>query len=378
MTEISKRSTDCIIIGAGIYGLYAALLLGRKGYHVILLEKEECAFQRGSYINQARLHMGYHYPRSISTARKSANYFERFYQDFPDCILDDFEQIYAISSKYSHTNARQFKKFCNALNIKCEEIDPEKYFRSNLCEAAFITKEYTFDATLICKKMLTDLSELRNVEMIYETEVTDINAVNRIYEVSTKNGKVYQGQMVVNAAYASVNQILNMIGQPFFELKYELCEVILCNVSENLKHTGITVMDGPFFSVMPFGKTGLHSLTSVTFTPHVVSHDALPLFSCQGKSEGCSQYALQNCSKCKRKPKSAWKYMTTLANKYINEDYVIDYKESLFTIKPILNKSEGDDSRPTVIVEDKRAPGFISVLSGKINTIYDLDEVLLE
>ena len=27
-------------------------------------------------------------------------------------------------------------------------------------------------------------------------------------------------------------------------------------------------MDGPFFSIMPFGETGLHSLTSVTFTPH--------------------------------------------------------------------------------------------------------------
>ena len=50
------------------------------------------------------------------------------------------------------------------------------------------------------------------------------------------------------------------------------CEIILCTVDERLKNTGITVMDGPFFSLMPFGQTGLHSLTSVTFTPHETSY----------------------------------------------------------------------------------------------------------
>ena len=43
-------------------------------------------------------------------------------------------------------------------------------------------------------------------------------------------------------------------------------------------------MDGPFFSVMPFGKTGMHSLTSVTFTPHLTSYDLLPTFKCQEKN----------------------------------------------------------------------------------------------
>jgi hypothetical protein len=45
-------------------------------------------------------------------------------------------------------------------------------------------------------------------------------------------------------------------------------------------------------------------------------------------------------------------------------------------MKPILLSSEIDDSRPTVIREYSREPYFVSVLSGKINTVYDLDEVL--
>ena len=66
-----------------------------------------------------------------------------------------------------------------------------------------------------------------------------------------------------------------------FGIKYEKCEIILCTVDESLKNTGITVMDGPFFSLMPFGQTGLHSLTSVTFTPHETSYDSVATFPCQ-------------------------------------------------------------------------------------------------
>ena len=45
-------------------------------------------------------------------------------------------------------------------------------------------------------------------------------------------------------------------------------------------------------------------------------------------------------------------------------------------MKPILKASEIDDSRPTVIKCASQNPTFISVLSGKINTIYDMDEFL--
>ena len=45
-------------------------------------------------------------------------------------------------------------------------------------------------------------------------------------------------------------------------------------------------------------------------------------------------------------------------------------------MKPILKASEIDDSRPTVVRVMQDTPRMVSVLSGKINTVYDLDEVL--
>ena len=68
--------------------------------------------------------------------------------------------------------------------------------------------------------------------------------------------------------------------------------------------------------------------------------------------------------------------MYKLSKKYLNENIDLFYKRSLFSMKPILQASEIDDSRPTVIKIFSKNPTFISVLSGKINTIYDLDEVL--
>ena len=77
---------DKIIIGAGIYGMYAAKRTLEKNPNekVLILEVENTYFNRGSYVNQARLHNGYHYPRSYSTASKSAKYFDRFYNDFKE------------------------------------------------------------------------------------------------------------------------------------------------------------------------------------------------------------------------------------------------------------------------------------------------------
>jgi hypothetical protein len=137
-------------------------------------------------------------------------------------------------------------------------------------------------------------------------------------------------------------------------------------------------MDGPFFSIMPFGKRGVHSLTSVTFTPHKTSYDKVPTFSCQDKSSGyCSPSHLGNCNSCELKPKSAFPYMANLARKYLKDDYKFEYKGSLFSMKPILMSSEIDDSRPTVVRKYSENPTCVGVLSGKINTVYDLDEVLV-
>ena len=371
---------DKVIIGGGIYGLYAALVCGKRGENVIVLEHDSDSFKRATYINQARVHMGYHYPRSFSTAIKSAHYFDRFNRDYADCILTEFDQVYATSANFSWTNAEQFIKFCKDANIRCDEISPSKYFQNGRCDGAFLTKEYTYDAMLLKNKFLKEIDKYSNIRLLYNARLQRIEKDTDNYIIYLQNNEEYRCPFLLNATYASVNQILAKANiDSLFKIKYELCEIILCRVCDELKNAGLTVMDGPFFSIMPFGKTEYHSLTSVTFTPHMTSYKDFPIFPCQKNCAPgyCGPDQLGNCNECTAKPETAWDYMSNLARKYIREELSFSYEKSLFSMKPILKASEIDDSRPTVIKEFSRNPTFISVLSGKINTVYDLDEVLL-
>lgn len=372
-----KQKYDKIIIGAGLYGLYSALFCGKKGQSVLVLECDPTPFRRATYINQARVHQGYHYPRSISTAMKSAGYFEKFNRDFAFCVNQEFNKVYATSAKYSWSSGAQFKKFCKAANIPCEELPAQKFFKDGMCDGVFLTREYTYDAMLLKDYYLQQLSTLNNVTISYGVNITSIERDADSYVVHTEQSQSFSTGFLLNATYAGTNQILEMLGYEKFGIKYELCEIILCEANDALREYGFTVMDGPFFSIMPFGKTGLHSLTSVTFTPHTVSYDALPSFACQEKSGGyCSVRHLGNCNDCPAKPKTAFPYMANLARKYLKDEYGFTYEKSLFSMKPILMSSEIDDSRPTVIRVYSKNPTCVGVLSGKINTVYDLDEVL--
>ena len=367
---------DRIILGAGIYGLHAALICAKRREKVLVLEIDEQAFSRASFVNQARVHRGYHYPRSISTALKSAKYFNRFCEDFSFAINKHFSKVYAISSTFSWTSAVQFKKFCDYAGIECEETTPGKFFRPGAVEGAFVTREFAFDAEQIKKHYLEELAVHTQTRIQYSAKIRDIIVANRCFEITLADGQRVSSPFLLNATYASVNQINAKLGFELLKLKYEICEIILGTMAQPYQDVGVTVMDGPFFSIMPFGLAPYQSLTSVTFTPHVTSYCQLPTFSCQNAQNACSPNQLNNCNTCGNRPTSSWPYMSALANKYLRDEMKYCYCKSLYAIKPILLASEVDDSRPTVIRKFSDAPVYISVLSGKINTIYDIEEVL--
>lgn len=410
-----EQEFDKIITGAGLYGLYSARLCGLRGEKVLVLEYDPEPFMRATYINQARVHMGYHYPRSLSTAVKSAHYYRRFHEDFGFCIRSSFDQIYATSGQFSWTNAEQFVHFCEAAGIRCEEVPAGKYFRPGACDGAFLTEEDTYDAHVLRDYYLRELAALPGVKLQCSARIAAIRlsedgseyivdwtedgsgsgGQKEADQPGSRNDRNTQGgqhraraPFLLNATYASTNQVLKLLTPETreairknggntdpFGIKYELCEIILCRPSEKLRGVGLTVMDGPFFSIMPFGQTPYHSLTAVTFTPHVTSYEEEPRFSCQ-EGTGCSPAQLHNCNTCVHRPSSAWAYMSHLADKYLLPEYAYEYERSLFSMKPILKSSEVDDSRPTAIRVNSTKPVFISVLSGKINTVYDLDRYL--
>lgn len=105
--------------------------------------------------------------------------------------------------------------------------------------------------------LMKQISALPNIEIIYSAQIDTIEKKDGEYVVCLDGGKLYSGGFVLNATYASVNQILSKIPEfELFSIKYELCEIILCNVNDELKKIGLTVMDGPFFLSCLLGKQG--------------------------------------------------------------------------------------------------------------------------
>ena len=370
---------DMVIIGAGMYGLYAAKKTAATRRQILVVEREPVPFARASYINQARIHNGYHYPRSLSTALKSAKYYKRFLHDYGFAINNKFEKIYAVSSDFSYASSDNFKNFCRAANIPCEEAIASRWFKNNTVERAFRCEECAFDYAMIRDSVMEELSHMSNVEFAFSTKIIQVNKDNDEWLLTLSDSRKICTKFVLNATYASINQLQDLFGFDMLDIKYEICEMIICDVSDNIKDIGLTVMDGPFFSIMPFGLTGKHSLSAVHFTPHDTSLSKKPEFICQQKLGAieCGVDNLENCNCCTARPVQAWPQMRQLSKKYLNDDIDIIFHESIWAIKPILKSAEIDDGRPTLVRTLSDSPRFVSVLSGKINTIYDLDEVIL-
>ena len=69
--------------------------------------------------------------------------------------------------------------------------------------------------------------------------------------------------------------------------------------------------------------------------------------------------------------------MYQLSKKYLKKEFLPEFKEGIFAIKALMQSSSTSDSRPVIINKNLKNPTLISVLGGKLNTIYELNEVLL-
>ncbi len=367
------KTYDRIIIGGGLYGLYSLLKSVQQGMHVLLIEKEPDSFLRASFVNQARVHCGMHYLRSLETARQCARYFNRFVEEHKECINQAFRALYVNSKNGSLVSDSTFISVLESLNINYRYITPPDFMKSESISICAQVEEVSVDAKSLVYHYLSQIAKYGgNADIHYGESVTSLQINNEYIEVNS----MYKSDYVLNCTYASINDIIRLFThseEGTFDLRYELCEVVLCNVADSLKGYGLTVMDGPFFSLMPFGYSGYHSLTSVGHTPHYSCEGRFPSFLCQ--SGNCHLFDIRNCNQCDNRPKSCYPKMLKTVLTYLKPN-LITQCSSLYAIKPILTASEINDARPTVIVQHSSSPFFYSVLSGKLSSLYEMDSIL--
>ena len=367
---------DALVIGGGFYGCAIATELSQQGLKVTLVEQEEELMQRASYTNQARIHQGYHYPRSILTALRSRVNFDRFVKQFEGCVFDSFDKYYAIASNNSKVNAEQFKLFCRRIGAPIEAAPKEvtRLFNPELIEQVFRVKEFAFDTKKL-RLIMQQLLEESKVDLKMNCQVTSIAQSGKWMQcIANQPEEISIGaKRIFNCTYSGINRVLSSSGLDVIPLKHELTEMTLLDMPKELEDFSITVMDGPFFSIMPFPARKQHILSHVRYTPHFwwLDNSKCELVNSDGyiKSQqyreefGAKSYQLHML-------KDAARYMPVLQDCTLGD--------SLWEIKTILPQSEVDDSRPILFRRDSNMPEFISVMGGKIDNIFDIQEKIGE
>ncbi len=352
---------DAVVVGGGFYGTCIAIFLAERFDRVALLEKEPGLLTRASYVNQARVHGGYHYPRSFMTAVRSAMHLPRFLAEYKDCIDDEFEAIYAVARNQSQVNAYQFQQFCARIGAPVRPASQkiQSLFQPELVEDVFSVVEHAFDAAKLREIMIRRLLQAR-VEVFQPVDLEKIvRREDGTLLLEINGGADLTCRAVFNCTYSQINRILVNSGVDPLPFKHEIAELALIEPPEPIRNLGITVMDGPFFSTMPFPARKLHTLTHVRYTPHESWREP-------DNSRDAHQY-LKEGSLRTNYPfmlKDSQRYLPCLADSR--------YVESLFEVKTVLTQNEVDDGRPILFRQHPELGNAVTIMGGKIDNIYDV------
>jgi glycine/D-amino acid oxidase-like deaminating enzyme len=369
---------DAVVIGGGFYGTRVALMLARSGLSVKLMEREARILSRASLLNQARVHNGYHYPRSILTSLRSRVNYARFVAEYPGCVVDDFTHYYAIGRGDSKITAAQFVELCKRIDAPVAQAPDtvRALFDARRIDAVFEVRECAFDARKLAAELVLDLG-LAGVDVLVGTEVVACRrAAGGQVEVASRDLSGAQhrtrARLVFNCTYSGLNAVLANSGAEQIPMKRELAELALAEPPAELRGIGVTVMDGPFFSFMPHPpRPGLYTLSHVRYTPHRSWTDE------RGGALGRAPADVANGAghDAGAGPQvTRFAHMLRDAERYLPVIGGARYVDSLWEVKALLPRSEGDDSRPILFRESEEIPGLVSVLGAKIDNVYDVEE----
>lgn len=226
------------VLGAGFYGCSLALSLMNDGHSVVVHEIADRIFAGASGGIPARLHQGFHYPRSRMTRAACHEHSDAFMERYGFLTMGVPINIYAIAADHSLVD---FDQYVRTLAGEVEFIRvarPEEFGLRNV-EGALLTGE---------RHIVTD--KARDYFQ---------QALKGHVSLNTAPGKVDSDDwdLTIDATFCA-NDAAGVD-------RYEPCLVVML---EGPIDKAVTIMDGQFGSVYPWNEEKrLSSLSSAKFSP---------------------------------------------------------------------------------------------------------------
>lgn len=227
------------VLGAGWYGCHIArTLLADDKHEIELHESGPRLFSGASGANPARLHLGFHYPRSRLTRHMCLDHQFEFMQTYGHLTRGVPVNIYAVAE---HDSLVDFGTYRQVLkhDVEYVTIDHPHEFGLKNVEGAVLTGE---------RHIVIDLAR-----RYFELELLPIVK----YQMPPGELDDDRWDWTIDCTFCSN-------GSEGVD-RYEPCLVVLL---EGPTNRAVTIMDGPFPSLYPWNEDrGLSSLTSAKWTP---------------------------------------------------------------------------------------------------------------
>ena len=354
---------DVAVIGGGIFGAEIALAAASLGLSVQIFETKKTLMSGASKNNQNRLHLGFHYPRDLETGRQSLKGFYSFKEKYAECITGQFDNAYFIASEGSFTKPDEYLKFCDELGVRYRQVPPREFpVEIRGVDLGILCEEEVYDAELI-RSFVKRALDQSNVTIVPNTRIDKAEHVEGGIKVFDEYGNEMLSKIVINATYSDINRITESLGYTVNENQYEYTAVPI--ISLDIPPVGVTVMDGPFFTLLPYGKSGNYLLY------------------------GVKQSVVQSTTTAQMP--AEWHYPETAPFNNLNPvEYFSKIQDAFSSFMPIISDAKNigflqgprmvlagrddTDARPSVtnIFDDK----YITVFSGKIDhSIWVADEI---
>jgi len=238
-----------VIVGAGWYGCHIASFLLKNNKEIIIIDKANDFFTGSSSKNQNRLHLGFHYPRSIETINECKYGYTQFIAKYSQLITTIPNNNYYISRALSKMSIQEFIEKIDEAGLDYTSLATARHTLLNLKgieDTCFNTKEMYIDHRNARAHFKDTLS--RYLQQCSDEIFISLNSIKTHLELD-------ESDVIINCTYNQLN--------PIEYEKYELYISLIYRI-DSIDTFAVTIMDGPFFSIYPYDiENKLYTVTSV-------------------------------------------------------------------------------------------------------------------
>jgi glycine/D-amino acid oxidase-like deaminating enzyme len=342
------------VIGAGAFGAMTAIRLAEAGAAVSLFERLP-GLMLGATLNANRVHLGFHYPRDTETIRQSIRGYQKFRQEYGRAILPNLSNSYFIASEGSHTSPDEFLAVCRRVGLAHRTIRPDEFQPAVRSVAlGVLTDEVMYDPDIL-RRLMDERLRAAGVTVRVNAAVADIRRLGGGFVIVLGSGVQARFDAVVNCSYADINRLTDRLGHEMEPLQYEYVAVPVIELDWPAPKS-ITVLDGPFVALLPYGPDGKHLLYHVRHS--VIAQAFEKLLDPNWLDPQTSPFAAID--------QQRW-YETLLKSCC---EFIPSVRQGRLTgfvqgPRVVLANRADTDGRPSRVTQHE--PGYLTVFSGKID-----------